>query len=266
MTSYDVIQQWPPHQLALALRSQLLFHKAWYRKLCNLCNKRSGFSHAHPHKGIYTSATTSPVWRDFIGERDQPLFGLHCKDSTISCNMLYKLLLQVECVRGMHSLLLITTSVVMSNRNWYTRSYPASIVEKALYRRTYSTMFVCSLCQQDVKKNVSKRVQLLGSAGYEYVTILGKCGGADSWRRVASIDPSQSVAVLRLSVRLDDFPDRVQNWEYCGNLSRRRSVNCCTIIEDFTSLSAHLSYVDAVLQHSLEPFQARNDDFRNSSA
>ena len=26
----------------------------------------------------------SPVWRDFIGERDQPLFGLHCKDSTIS--------------------------------------------------------------------------------------------------------------------------------------------------------------------------------------
>ena len=56
-----------------------------YRKLCNLCNKRSGFSHVHPQKRIYTSATTSPVWRDFIGERDQPLFGLHCKDSTISC-------------------------------------------------------------------------------------------------------------------------------------------------------------------------------------
>ena len=46
---------------------------------------RSGFSHVHPHKGIYTSGTTSPVWRDFIGERDQPLFGLRCKDSTISC-------------------------------------------------------------------------------------------------------------------------------------------------------------------------------------
>ena len=117
----------------------------------------------------------------------------------------------------------------------------------------------------DVKKNVSKRVQLLGSAGYEYVTILGKCGGADSWRRVASIDPSQSVAVLRLSVRLDDFPDRVQNWEYCGNLSRRRSVNWCMIIKDFTLLS-QLSYVDAVLQHSLEPFQARNGDFWNSPA
>ena len=73
----------------------------------------------------------------------------------------------------------------------------------------------------DVKKNVSKRVQLLGSAEYGYLTILGEFGGAEfPRRRVASVDPSQNVAVLRLSVRPEDFPDRVQNWEYCGNLSR----------------------------------------------
>ena len=39
------------------------------------------------------------------------------------------------------------------------------------------TMFVCSLCQQEVKKNVSKRVQLMGSAGYDYLTILEEFGG-----------------------------------------------------------------------------------------
>ena len=31
------------------------------------------------HKKGYTSAITSPVWRDFIGERDQPLFGCIAK-------------------------------------------------------------------------------------------------------------------------------------------------------------------------------------------
>ena len=34
-----------------------------YRKLCNLCNKRSGFSHVHPHKG-YTLA----LLRHLFGE------------------------------------------------------------------------------------------------------------------------------------------------------------------------------------------------------
>lgn len=40
-------------------------------------------------------------------------------------------------------------------------------------------MFVCSLCQQEAKKNVSKRVQLMGSAGHDYLTILDDFGDAE---------------------------------------------------------------------------------------